>query len=72
MFHLAQQIEVHIRRFASGFSDEDGQTMAEYAVILAVIVVVVLGALTLLAGGIGEALDKVTSILPGDETTTTP
>jgi Flp pilus assembly pilin Flp len=43
--------------------DEDGQTMAEYAVVLAVITVVIIGALTALAGGIGNALDSVTSVL---------
>ena len=33
-------------------SAERGQTMAEYAVVLAVITVVIVGALSLLAGGI--------------------
>jgi Flp pilus assembly pilin Flp len=45
-------------------SAERGQTMAEYAVVLAVITVVIVGALTLLAGGIGDALTAVTGILP--------
>jgi Flp pilus assembly pilin Flp len=43
---------------------EDGQTMAEYAVILAVIAIGVIVAITALSGGIGSALDKVTEILP--------
>ncbi len=43
--------------------DEEGQTMAEYAVVLAVITVVIIGALTALSGGIGSALDKVTAVL---------
>ena len=34
--------------------------MAEYAVVLAVITVVIVGALSLLAGGIGDALTAVT------------
>lgn len=42
---------------------EEGQTMAEYAVVLAVITVIVIVALTALSGGIGAALDKVTSTL---------
>ncbi len=42
---------------------EEGQTMAEYAVVLAVITVIVIAALTALSGGIGSALDKVTSTL---------
>ena len=43
---------------------ERGQTMAEYAVILGVITVIVLGSITLLSGGITGALDAVTGILP--------
>ena len=42
---------------------EEGQTMAEYAIILAVIVVAVLATLALLAGGIKTALSSVTSKL---------
>jgi Flp pilus assembly pilin Flp len=43
---------------------EEGQTMAEYGVILAVIAVGILVALTALSGGIGNAIDKVTAVLP--------
>ena len=42
---------------------ERGQTMAEYAVVLAVIAVVVVAALELLAGGIGSTLGSVTDTL---------
>jgi Flp pilus assembly pilin Flp len=44
--------------------DEEGQTMAEYAVILAVIAIGVIVAITALSGGIGNAINKVTDILP--------
>ncbi len=44
--------------------DEDGQTMAEYAVVLTVIAAGILLALQFLGGGIVNALDKVGSILP--------
>lgn len=44
---------------------ETGQTMAEYAVILAVITLIVIVAITALSGGIGAALDKVTDLLGG-------
>jgi Flp pilus assembly pilin Flp len=44
--------------------EERGQTMAEYAVVLAVITVVIVVALTALAGGISNSLDAVTGILP--------
>lgn len=44
-------------------NDESGQTMAEYAIILAVVVVAVMGTLTLLAGGINSTISNVTSSL---------
>ena len=42
---------------------EEGQTMAEYAVVLAVITVATVGVFTALSGGIQGALNKVTGIL---------
>ena len=38
---------------------EDGQTMAEYGVVLAVITIAVFGALALLSGNITNALTRV-------------
>ena len=43
--------------------NEEGQTMAEYGVVLAVITVFIIAALTLLAGGIDGALRSVTAVL---------
>jgi len=40
---------------------DSGQTMAEYAVVLAVIAVGIFGALTFLSGSISGALDSVTN-----------
>ena len=42
---------------------EDGQTMAEYGVVLAVIVLGIVATLVLLAGGINGALNAVTGQL---------
>ena len=42
--------------------DEQGQTMAEYGVVLAVITLVVIVALVALAGGINGALTEVTGL----------
>jgi len=42
---------------------EDGQTMAEYGVVLAVIAVGIIVALTALSGGITRALNAVTAVL---------
>ncbi len=43
---------------------EEGQTMAEYGVVLAVITLVVVVAITALSGSIKGAIDSVTAILP--------
>ena len=51
-------------RLCGYLQKERGQTMAEYAVVLAVITVVIVAALTALAGGIGDALNAVTAVLP--------
>ena len=42
---------------------QEGQTMAEYGVVLAVITVGIIAALTALSGGINGALGKVTGYL---------
>jgi len=44
---------------------EEGQTMAEYGVVLAVITLAVIAAITLLAGNVTNAINSVASILPG-------
>ena len=45
------------------FRNEEGQTMAEYGVVLAVITLVIVATLLLLSGAINTALDKVVSVL---------
>jgi Flp pilus assembly pilin Flp len=48
------------------FNVEEGQTMAEYGVVLAVISVLIVGALTLLSNGIRDAFLRVADIVtPG-------
>jgi Flp pilus assembly pilin Flp len=42
-------------------AQQDGQTMAEYAVVLAVIAIGIMLALTALSGAIGSALGTVTA-----------
>ncbi len=44
---------------------EDGQTMAEYGVVLAVITVALVAAFVALSGEIGAALNAVSKTLPG-------
>jgi Flp pilus assembly pilin Flp len=50
--------------FQARFASEEGQTMAEYGVVLAVVTLLVIGAFTALSGGISGAIDNVTAILP--------
>ena len=43
--------------------DEEGQSLAEYGLIIALIAVVCIGALTALGGGIGATLGSITGSL---------
>jgi Flp pilus assembly pilin Flp len=52
-----------INRLLARFENEQGQTMAEYGVILAVITVGIVAALTALSGGIQSAISGVVSQL---------
>jgi Flp pilus assembly pilin Flp len=59
LFTFAQVAAGSLRR------REEGQTMAEYGVVLAVITLAVIGAITLLADNVRGALENVAGILPG-------
>ena len=49
----------------ANWQKEDGQTMAEYGVVLAVITLAVIGAITLLSDNVRAAIENVAGILPG-------
>ena len=49
--------------FASVRKREEGQTMAEYGVVLAVITIAVFGALALLSGNIVSAINRVAAYI---------
>jgi Flp pilus assembly pilin Flp len=51
--------------FTQAFAPEDGQTMAEYGVVLSVITLLVIGSITLLSDNVVSALESVASVLPG-------
>jgi Flp pilus assembly pilin Flp len=54
------------RAFAAAIGrGEDGQTMAEYGVVLSVITLLVIGSITLLSDNVVSALESVASVLPG-------
>jgi Flp pilus assembly pilin Flp len=57
------QLFVSIQNRLADLHKEEGQTMAEYGVVLAVIAVIVVVALTALSGAITGALNAVTAIL---------
>ena len=52
-----------MQQFISNLRDENGQTMAEYAVVLGVITIAVVVTLTALAGAIQGTLTNVISSL---------
>jgi Flp pilus assembly pilin Flp len=58
--------DLHMTRIFPSYrfrSDESGQTMAEYGVVLAVVTLGVILALTALAGGISGAINSVVGAL---------
>ena len=52
-----------LTKIRARFAREEGQTMAEYAVVLAVITVATVAVFTALSGGIAGAIGNVTGIL---------
>jgi Flp pilus assembly pilin Flp len=52
--------------FRARLGAEEGQTMAEYGVVLAVICVLTVGIFTALSGGISNAVQNVIDVLPGN------
>jgi Flp pilus assembly pilin Flp len=65
MFAFAQSWAMDAANAYESFKKrEEGQTMAEYGVVLAVITLVVVVAITALSGRIKGAIDAVTAILP--------
>ncbi len=51
--------------FRAHWRKEEGQTMAEYGVVLAVLTIGAVVAFTALSGGISGAINRVTGLLPG-------
>ena len=53
-----------IRDLLRALKREEGQTMAEYGVTMAVITVALLGVFTALSGGVQGAINRVIGFLP--------
>ena len=58
-----REVKQVLRFFNSLYTREEGQTMAEYGVVLAVITIAVFGALALLSGNIVAALERVAGFI---------
>ena len=54
---------VSLQNWLPDLRNEEGQTMAEYGVVLAVITLVIVATLLLLSGAINTALSKVITVL---------
>jgi len=54
---------VSIQNKLADLGNEEGQTMAEYGVVLAVITLIIVGTLLLLSGAINGALQRVIGVL---------
>ena len=53
-----------MQKLCNWLAREDGQTMAEYGVVLAVITIAVFGALALLAAASTGAISRVAGLFP--------
>jgi pilus assembly protein Flp/PilA len=62
---MFSQINEMILKLFALYKDEEGQALAEYALILGLVAVVAIAALTLLGGAITGKLDIVNSALGG-------
>lgn len=65
MLRLVAALHVSASQALVAVRREEGQTMAEYGVVLAVIVLACVAAITLLSGNVRTALTSVANILPG-------
>ena len=64
MLKLVAFLQVAATEAVASLRSEDGQTMAEYGVVLAVITIAVVGAISLLSGNVRAAITNVAGLLP--------
>jgi len=65
MLTLVTYWQVSVAELNARFRREEGQTMAEYGVVLAVITLAVMASLTLLSTHVRGSLTSVANLLPG-------
>ena len=66
MLRLVARWQVFASEAQNRVRPQEGQTMAEYGVVLAVVTLIVVLALTTLATSIQGGIDSVAGILPGN------
>ena len=62
---MLSNISAALLRFVTRFEREEGQALAEYGLILALIAVVAIAGLTVLGFAILGQLDAITAVMPG-------
>ena len=65
MIRLVARWQVFVSGARNALRRQDGQTMAEYGIVLAVITLVVVLALTTFGGAVSAQISGIASILPG-------
>ena len=62
---MLTQLMVYVTGLVASLKSEEGQGLAEYALILVLIAIVVIGALTALGGQVQTVFDTITGGLSG-------
>lgn len=62
---MLSTISAALLRFVARFEREEGQALAEYGLILALIAVVCILALTALGLAVSDQLDDIAGVMPG-------
>jgi pilus assembly protein Flp/PilA len=65
MLELSQRVAVALQSRFMNVRDEEGQTLVEYALIIALVSVALIGALGLMTNALSGVFGRITSILGG-------
>ena len=60
---MLNDFKLYFQMFVTGMKEEKGQALVEYALIIALVAVVLIGALVALEGGIAGAFSAITAKL---------
>lgn len=65
MLELTQRAVVALQTRLASVRDEEGQTLVEYALIIALVSIALIGALQLMTGALDGVFGRITSVLNG-------